>query len=200
MLRGGDPVRVERLHRARVGLAAPADQELRGCVLALFDLRFRDGRLLAARCLGDDRQRRRREACQIIARLLVVDVDELLQAPFRPERRQRRLQVGGNGAARILEMDRLGRRERRVDVLVDEQAPDVLERVLADELLDVDPAIPERAAVPVRLGDLRLERDHSLEARTEITRWRAHRPELYPPTPEWHTASLSSPATARGLS
>ena len=69
------------------------------------------------------------EPCEVVARLLVVDVDELLQAPLRPERRERSLQVGGNRAARILEVDRLGGRQRRVDVLVDEQAPHVLERV-----------------------------------------------------------------------
>src|SRR5262249_2788479 len=42
--------------------------------------------------------------------------------------------------------------------------------VAADELFNVDAPIAERAAVPVRLGDLRLERDDAFEARAEICR------------------------------
>ena len=65
-------------------------------------------------------------------------------------------------------LDRLGRRQRQVEVLVDEQAPDVLERIAADELFDVDAAIAEVAAVFVGLGDLRLERDDAFEAGAEV--------------------------------
>ena len=179
VLGGRDPVGVERLDGARVGLAAPADQELRGGVLALLDLGLGHRRLLAARGLGDDRQRRGREAREVVARLLVVDVDELLHVPHRAERRERRLQVGRHGAARLLQVDRLGRRQRRVDVLVDEQAPDVLERVAADELLDVDAAIAKGATVLVGFGDLGLERDDAFETGAEITRRGAHRREPY---------------------
>ena len=113
VLRGGDPVRVERLDVARVRLAAPPDQELRRRVLALRDLVVRNRRLESAGGLRDDRQRRRRETGEVVAGLLVVDVDELLHPPLRPQRRQRRLQVGGHGPARILELDLLRRRERR---------------------------------------------------------------------------------------
>ena len=162
-----------------IGLAAPADQELRGSVLALLDLRLGHRRLLPSRSLRDDRQRCGGEPCEVVARLLVVDVDELLHPPLRAERRERRLQISRNGAARVLQVDRLRRRERRVDVLVDEQSPDVLERVAADELLDVDTPVPERAAILVRLRDLRLERDHALEAGTEVGARRAHRREPY---------------------
>ncbi len=62
----------------------------------------------------------------------------------------------------------LGRRQAGLGRLVDEQAPHLLERDRADELLDVDPAVAERAAVAVGLGDLRLEGDDALEARLEV--------------------------------
>ena len=70
-------------------------------------------------------------------------------------------------AARILELDPLGARHPRLEAPVDEQAPDLLERVAADELLDVDAAIAKRRSLAVRLGDLRLEGDHALEPRVE---------------------------------
>ena len=169
MLGRGDPVGVERLDLLRVGLAAPADQEPRRCVLALRHLGLGDRRLLPARGLRDDRERRAGELREIVARLLVGDVDDLLHPPLRAERRERGLEVGRDRPARILQLDPVDRLQRRVDVLVDEQPPDVLERVAADELLDVDAAIAERAAVLVRLGDLRLERDHAFEPRAEFS-------------------------------
>ena len=46
---------------------------------------------------------------------------------------------------------------------VDQQAPDVLERDPADDLLDVDPAVAQRGALLVGLRDLGLEGDHALE-------------------------------------
>ena len=58
---------------------------------------------------------------------------------------------------------RLRLRHDRVEVVVDEQPPDVLVRVVADELLDVDAAVAEDAALPVGLGDLRLDGDDALE-------------------------------------
>src|SRR6266576_1709774 len=76
-------------------------------------------------------------------------------------------------------MDRLGRRKRRVDVLVDEEAPHVLERVHTDEVLDVDPAIAKRTAVPVRLCDLGLEGNDTFEAGTELSIGRGHLRERY---------------------
>ena len=105
---------------------------------------------------------------EIVARLLVGDVDDLLHPPLRAERRERSLEIGRHRSARVLQLDPVDGLERRVDVLVDEQPPDVLERVAADELLDVDAAVAERAAVLVRLGDLRLERDDAFEPRAEV--------------------------------
>ena len=52
--------------------------------------------------------------------------------------------------------------------LVHEQPPDLFEGNVADELLDFDAAIAKGATLPVRLGDLRLEGDDALEARSEV--------------------------------
>ena len=194
VLGGGDPVGVDRLHVPRVGLAAPADQELRGGVLALRDLGVRAPAACRPRAACATIESAAAESrAEVVARLRGVDVDELAEPPLRAERRQAGLQVGRDRAARILQLDRLGGGMRELDVLVDEQAPDVLERVAADELLDVDAAIAERAAVPVRLGDLRLERDDALEAGPKSladaviganrTATPHARISLYPPTP-----------------
>ena len=61
-----------------------------------------------------------------------------------------------------------GRRQPRLVLPVHEQAPDLLVRDVADEILDVDPAVAERAALLVGLGDLSVERDHSLETRRNL--------------------------------
>jgi hypothetical protein len=152
----------------RVGLAAPANQELGGDVLALLDLGLGHRRLVAARRLRDDRERRRREAGEVVARLFGLDVDQLLQAPLRAQRRERRLKVGHDRAARIMQLDPLRLRHARLEAPVDEQAPDLLEGVVPDELLDVDPPVPERRAFLVGLRDLRLERDHAFEPWPEV--------------------------------
>ena len=56
------------------------------------------------------------------------------------------------------------RRQRFVGVVVDEQAPDLLEVEPADQLLDVDAAVAQRAAVAVGLGDFGGEGEYSLQA------------------------------------
>ena len=168
MLGRGDPVGVDRLDVPRIGLAAPADQELRGGVLAPLDLGLGNRRLISARGLRDDRERSGREAGQVVARLLGRDVDELAKAPLRPERREPGLKVGHDRAARILQLDPLRARHPRLEAPVDEQAPDLLERVAADELLDVDAAITQRRSLAVRLGDLRFDGDHIFEPWVEF--------------------------------
>ena len=85
--------------------------------------------------------------------------------------RRDRLQVGGRVAGQAARRVGLGGRQAGLGLVVDEQPPDLLERDDADELLDVDAAIAQRAAVAIGLGDLRLERDDPLEARLEL----AHR-------------------------
>ena len=84
MLGGRDPVGVDRLHVARVGLAAPADQEPLGDRRRLVDLALGHRRLAdPAGRLGDERQRHHRRPRQVVARLLVGDVDQLPEAPLR---------------------------------------------------------------------------------------------------------------------
>src|SRR5690606_6862686 len=60
--------------------------------------------------------------------------------------------------------ERLGGRQAGVEGAVDEQAPDVAEGDLAHQVLDVDAPVPESAALRVRVGGHRVERDGSFEA------------------------------------
>ena len=63
---------------------------------------------------------------------------------------------------------RLGLRHHRVEVVVDEESPDALVRIAADELLDVDAPVPEHAAFAIGLRDLGLDRDDALEPGLEV--------------------------------
>ena len=80
------------------------------------------------------------------------------------EHRQRRLDVDARVAGADAQRVRLGGRQPGQQLAVDEQTPDLLERHVADELLDVDAAIAQRAAGAVGLGDLGGEGDYALEA------------------------------------
>ena len=143
-------------------------------VCALRDGLRRDPVALAVRDprrLGGDRDELGREPAQVLARLVVGDVDQLLDAPLGAEVRRHGLEVGRRVARQPAALVRLGGREARLEALVDEQAPDLLEAVGADELLDVDAAVAEGAALAVGLCDLGLEGDDALEARLEV----AHR-------------------------
>jgi hypothetical protein len=175
MLGRADPVRVDRLRVVWVRLAAPADQEALGDRAALVDVVLRDGRLpAAARRLRDERERHHRRARELVARGRGVDVDQLSEAPLGREHRQRALHVD----ARIARTDReriwLGWRQARHVRAVDEQTPYLLERHRADELLDVDAAIAQRAAGAIGLGDLGGEGDDALEAGLHVGVGRAH--------------------------
>ncbi len=169
MLGRRDPVGVDGGHVPGVGLPAPADQELRRGILAGVHVAFRDrGHVTAARRLGDERERSRGDPREVVAGLVDPDVDELAEAQLRPERREPRLQVRHRVPARILQLDRLRPRHPGSERAVDEEAPDLLERMASDKLFDVDAAVPERRTLAVRLGDLRLERDDPLEPRAEV--------------------------------
>ncbi len=74
---------------------------------------------------------------------------------------------------------RLGGRQAGLERAVDQQPPHLLERRLADELLDVDAAVAQRAALAIGLGDLGGEGDDTLEAGLDLAhaatlaaRWR----------------------------
>src|SRR6266540_4252953 len=80
----------------------------------------------------------------------------------------RDLEVRHGAAGARRKLDVLGSGHARLEGIVDEETPDLLVGHLPHELLDVDPAIAEGAAFPVRLGDLRLEGDDPLEPWLEV--------------------------------
>ena len=153
----------------RVSLAAPTDQESLRNRARLVDLGLRDGRpAAAAGRLRDERQRHHGREREVVARLRVVDVEELPEAPVGRELRQGGLDVhpcvaGAHG-------QRVGhcRRHSGLECAVHEETPDLLERHPPDQVLDVHPAVAERAALLVGLGDLGPERDDSLEPRRDL--------------------------------
>ena len=79
-----------------------------------------------------------------------------------------RLHVDPDVAGVHRQRERLGGRQARVELVVDEQAPDVAEGHPADEVVDVDAAVAQGAALLVGLGDLGLEGDDALEAGPEV--------------------------------
>ena len=169
MLGGRDPVGVDRLDVIGVGLAAPADQEALGDRPALVDLRLGHRRLAGfARRLGDERERHHRGAREVVASLLVGDVDQLPEAPLGREHRERRLHVDAVVARAHGQRVRFGGRQAGFEVAVDEQAPDLLVGDGADEVLDVDAAVAQRATLFVGLGDLGGEGDDAFEARLDL--------------------------------
>jgi hypothetical protein len=179
-----DPVGVDGARMTRVGLPPPAEEEALG--------RGVPGRndvvgdtVRAAGRLGDDRDHRRREAREVVPRLGVLHVDELLQAPLARERGGCGLEIRHRAAGLCRQVDVLRAGHPGVEAVVDEEAPDLLVRHVADELFDVHPAVPERAALLVGLGNLGLEGDDALEARLEVASF--HRGERY------RTLSVSRP-------
>jgi len=70
-------------------------------------------------------------------------------------------------------------------------------RSLADELLDVDAAVTELAALAVRLGDLGLEGDDSGEARAELVHAWIPSSSISRPAPRSRAAASTSAAAAR---
>ena len=133
------------------GLAAPAQQELLGDGRALRDDVV--GRGLAAVGDGggarDDPHHQRRQAAEVLA-ACSSEISFSLPSFHSPASRA----VSAWRSAGALPVSswlvRLGVGHRRLEVVVDEQPPDVLVREAADELLDVDPAIAERP--PSRSG------------------------------------------------
>ena len=64
----------------------------------------------------------------------------------------------------IVEGIALGRGQARRKRVVDQEAPHVAERDVPGQLLDIHPAVTERAAILVRLGDLGLEGDNAFQS------------------------------------
>ena len=169
VLGGGGPVGVDGLDVLGVRLTAPADHEPLDDGLGLVDLPLRHHRQAqATRGLGDVGQGHDGGPGEVVAGLLVIDVEQRLEAPCRSEHGQRALHVDADVAGVDRDGERLGRRQPGVELAVDQQAPDVAERDLADQVLDVDAAVAEGAALLVGFGDLRLERDDSFESGYEV--------------------------------
>ncbi len=97
-----------------------------------------------------------------------VDVEQRAEAPDRGELGQRALHVDPHVAGVHRQRERLRGRQTGVELVVDQEPPDVPERDPPDQFVDVDPAVAQGAALPVRLGDLRLEGDDPLEAGNEF--------------------------------
>ena len=123
--------------------------------------------LVAAGRVGGIGQHRRRGLRQVVAGLLVGDVQQRPESAGRGQQRQRGLHVdpditgaegGGGGVDRQL----------RAELVVDQQRPDVLEADAADQIVDVDAAVPQRPAVPIGFGDRGVEGDHTLQAGYEV--------------------------------
>ena len=179
MLCGADPVRVDRLHMARVGLATPAEQELLGRCLPPRDDVVRHGVRVPVReprRARDDPHHLRGEPPEVLACLLIGDLVQLAELPLPREPGRLGLEIGRRVPRQASRLVRLGLGHPGVEVVVDEQAPHVLVRVVADELLDVDAAVAEHAAFAVGLGDLGLDGDDAFEPRLEV----GHRAGIYP--------------------
>ena len=124
-------------------------------------------------------------ARELVAGVLVGDVDDGLEAPLGTEQRERVLEVYSRITGAEVERMRLGGREAGLELPVDEETPDLLERHDADEILDVVTAVAEGAALFVGLGDLRGEGDDTFKTGLNFThsgspfghlgsRWRFH--------------------------
>ena len=169
MLGGRRPVGVDGGDVPGVGLAPPADHEPLDDGLGLVDAALRHRRDAdAAGGLGDVGQRHDGGPGELLAGLLGVDVEQRLVAPDRGEHRQGRLHVDAHVTGVHRDRERLGRRESGTELAVDQEGPDVAEGDLADQVLDVDAAVAQRAAVLVRFGDLRLEGDDAFQAGYEV--------------------------------
>src|SRR5581483_5111583 len=141
----------------------------------------------------------RRQPAEVDARLLVRDLVQLPEPPDTGQTRRLGLQVGGRVAGESTRLVRLRVGHPRVDVIVDEEPPDVLVRDMPDELFDVDPAVAERAALAVGLSDLGLDGDDTLEPWPKVAhaQWNLPHGRLakhrVPPRPAGAGARLCTP-------
>src|SRR4029077_6248339 len=197
-----DPVGVDRLDRLGIGLSTPLEQESLRRGLPLLDGLGRNLVLVSVGQpgrAGDDRHHLAGDPPEVLARLLVGDLVQLAEPPESGETRRLRLQVGRCTAGDAHRIEGLGKRHARLDVVVHEQAPHVLVRVLADQRLDVDAAVAERSPLAVGLHDLGLDRDDALETGLEVVA--AHTlissSSISRPAPRSRAARSTSAAAAR---
>ena len=128
----------------------------------------------------DDPHHLRREPTEVLARLLVRDLVQLAELPLAREPGGLGLEVGRGVAGQLLELARLGVRHRRLEVVVDQQPPDVLVRVAARRAPRCrSPRYRSDPPVELGLGDLGLDGDDALETRLEVDFYR-HGLNCYP--------------------
>ena len=171
MLGRADPVRVDRLHVTRVGLAAPPEEELLRGRLALRDdvvgnlVGFPSARR-AERATIDiicaDSRPRSSRACS-------SEISFSLPSFHSPERRA----VSAWRSAGALPVRRAGSYGSGSGSFESRSSSTSSPQTfsygnLPDELLDVDAAVAQRPALAVGLGDLRLDGDDALEPRLEV--------------------------------
>jgi hypothetical protein len=121
-----------------------------------------------ARRARDDGHHLSGEASEVVAGLPVRDLVELSETPDAGESGDLGLRVSRGRAGERRRLVGLGLRHSGLERLVDEETPYLLVGNTPDELFDVDAAVAERPPVPVRLGDLGLERDDALEPGSEV--------------------------------
>ena len=164
-----------------VRLAAPADHEALDHRARLVDAVLRDHRQAEpAGGLRDERHRHHGDVGEVLAGLVIIDVEQGLQPPGRREGGDGGLDVDADVAGVDRDRERLRRRQPRVELGVDQQAPHLAVRHPTDEVLDVHPAVAQGAAFAVGLGDLRLEGDDTLEPWDELRH--GHAPSCAPPS------------------
>ena len=179
VLGGADPVGVDRAHSLRVGLPAPLEQEPVGGCLSLRDDLRRNGVGFPTReaCrAGDDAHHLRREPAKVLAGLLVGDLVQLAEPPETGHPCGLGLEIGRRVPGETHWLIRLRLGHGHAQVVVDEQAPDVLVWVAPNQLADVNAAVTEHAAFAVGLGDFRLDGNDAFESGLEVV----HLRRLYP--------------------
>ena len=170
VLGGNNEVRVDSLDMTGIRLSPPTDHESFDDRIRLIDICLRDHRLpQTTRRLRDERQRHHRHVSEILPRGVVIDIQDRLQTPGGSEHGDSRLNVHANitGMNRYREWFR--RRYPRVELTVNQQTPDIAEGHPANEVGDINTAVPQGAALAIGLGNLCLEGDDTLQARDELS-------------------------------
>jgi hypothetical protein len=164
VLGGRHPVGVDGLDVPGVRLALPAGHESCCDRWAFIDHSLRDGGLInAARGLRDVGQRHHRCPGQLLAGGGFVGVEQGLVPPDGGQHRQARLHIDAHVTGVDRQRERLGGRQTAAELTVDQQRPHVAEGdLLVYQVLNVDAAVAQRAAVFIRFGNFGGERDHTL--------------------------------------
>ena len=144
MLGGRHEVGVDGLDVARIRLSAPARHEALYDRARIIDASLGDhGDAEAAGGLRHEGHGHDGDVREVLSRRVVVDIEQRLETPPRREHRNGRLHVDAHVAG--VHRDGVGLRGRQagVELVVDEQAPDVAEGHPAHEVFDIDAAVAQ---------------------------------------------------------